>query len=376
MFFPRYILSFHPCGWHEGMAARDVAVRVVKCEMMRNDALVKNIIAKALGALWIFDGLLQLQPAMFGHGFVSNILTPLLSGEPAFLHAIIAFGIQMWNTNTIAANSVAALFQIGIGVLLLFPLADTRFKVGAYVSIVWGLLVWLFGEGAGLLFTGAASLYAGAPGAVIFYIVLAALLLLPQEVSAKLYSKVTAWTLLFGAALQIQPIFWTAAGAQQVAMTSTMEAVPALSALPAYLANIITAHAICSNIILIALPFSLGIALLLRPNRITGTLTLIFLFLIWWIGQDFGQLSSIFYNTPTDPQLSPLLALLLLPLFITVDVTNANRRKFETIFMLLCLFAAIFVLSIIMYGAVVITLQNSPHTSAPSTVPIQMHMSG
>ena len=159
-------------------------------------------------------------------------------------------------------------------------------------------------------------------------------------------------------------------------MTSTMEAVPALSALPAYLANIITAHAICSNIILIALPFSLGIALLLRPNRITGTLTLIFLFLIWWIGQDFGQLSSIFYNTPTDPQLSPLLALLLLPLFITVDVTNANRRKFETIFMLLCLFAAIFVLSIIMYGAVVITLQNSPHTSAPSTVPIQMHMSG
>ncbi len=340
---------------------------------MSNDALVKNIVAKTLGALWIFDGLLQLQPAMFGQDFVSNILTPLLSGEPAFLHTIIALGIQVWNTNTIVANSLAALLQIGIGILLFFPLNDRRFKIGAHTSIVWGLIVWVCGEAAGLLLTGTASLYAGAPGAVLFYALLAVFLLMPDKISAKVYPKVAAWALLFGAALQLQPLFWTTAGSQQVAMASTMESVSALAAAPIYLSNLIASHAFASNIVLIAIPLALGLMILLKPSRITGALTLVFLFLAWWVGQDFGQLTSIFYNTPTDPQLSPLLALCLIPLFITTDLTKENRNKFETTFMILATFAGMFIFGIIMYGVVVITLQNTSPTSAPA--PMQMHMS-
>jgi hypothetical protein len=343
---------------------------------MLNDALVKNIVAKALGALWIFDGLLQLQPAMFGQAFVSNVLTPLLTGEPSFLHAIIALGIQAWDANTIVTNSLAALLQIGIGILLFFPLNDRRFKSGAYISIVWSIVVWLCGEAAGLLLTGTASLYAGAPGAVLFYALLAGFLLVPEKIPSKVYSKVVAWTLLFGAALQLQPVFWSADGSQQVAMASTMESVSAFSAFPTYLSNIIAAHAVESNILLIALPLLIGLALLFKPNRWAGSIALIFLFLIWWIGQDFGQLTSIFYNTPTDPQLSPLLALFLVPLFITTDLTEKNRNTFETTFMILATFAGMFVLGVIMYGVVVITLQNTTPASTPSPAPMQMHMSG
>lgn len=340
---------------------------------MPNDALVKNIIAKTLGALWILDGLLQLQPAMFGAAFPNNVLVPLLSGEPAFLHAIIALGIQAWNTNTIVTDSLAALLQIGIGVLLFFPLSDTRFKVGAYVSIIWSIVVWLCGEGAGLLLTGSASFYAGAPGAVLFYALIAVFLLMPEKISANVYPKVVAWSLFFGALLQLQPLFWTADGSQQVAMASSMESISALAAAPTFLSNVIATYPLTSNVLLIAIPILLGTALIFKPNRITGALALAFLFLTWWIGQDFGQLTSIFYNTPTDPQLSPLLALCLIPLFITHNLNKENEHKYDTATIILGAFGGMLLLGVIMYGVVVTTLQNTSTTPAPASM--QMHMS-
>lgn len=337
---------------------------------MPNDTLAKSIVAKTLGALWILDGLLQLQPAMFGQAFVSNILTPLLSGQPAFLQAIVALGIHAWSANTIIANTLAALLQLSIGILLFFPPTDRRFKIGAYISIGWSIIVWLCGEGAGLLLTGTASLYAGAPGAVLFYALIAAFLLMPEKISAKAYPKIVGWTLLFGAALQLQPLFWTADGSQQVAMASSMEPVSALAAVPTYLSNLIASHAAVSNVLLIALPLLLGLALLFKPNRVTGVPVLVFLFLAWWIGQDFGQLTSIFYNTPTDPQLSPLLALCLAPLFITRDMTTDNKHKYDTGLIIAGTLSGILLLGIVMYGVVVTTLQ---HTS-PAVVPTQMQM--
>lgn len=345
---------------------------IINREEMPNDTLVKNIVAKSLGLLWLLDGLLQLQPAMFGQTFVGNILQPLLPGQPHFMQTVILLGIQAWQVNTVVTNSLAALLQITIGILLLFPLKSSHFKIGAYISIGWGLLVWLCGEGAGSLFTGTASIYAGAPGAVLFYMLLAVLLLMPDRVTAEFYPKAVAWTLFFGAALQLQPVFWSANGAQQVAMASSMEVIPALTTFPTYLLNIISAYPLFSNLILIAIPLCLGIALILRPNRITGSLVLIFLLLIWWIGQDFGQLTAIFTNTPTDPQLSPLLALFLIPLFITTDLTKENEKKFRTAFVVLGMLFGFLVLGAVMYGVVVTTIQNPASTSSP----MQMHMSG
>ncbi len=283
---------------------------------MSNSAFVKNIIAKSLGILWIIDGLLQFQPLMFGQDFINTILTPLLSNQPSFLHALIAFGIWAWGTNTVITNSLAALLQISIGIFLLFPLSDMRFKMGAYTSIVWGLIVWVYGEGAGLLLTGSASFYLGAPGAVLFYVLLAALLLIPEKIEATLFTKIAGWTFIVGSLLQLQPIFWTSDGVRQIAMASTTDPFHALTIFPTYISNILALQATTSNTLLIAIPLCIGIALLIKPNRITGTIALVFLFLTWWVGQDFGLLSTLFTGTPTDPQLSPVLALFLVPLFI------------------------------------------------------------
>jgi hypothetical protein len=43
----------------------------------------------ALGAAWLIDGALQLQPFMFSRGFVTQILEPTARGQPAIVARVI-----------------------------------------------------------------------------------------------------------------------------------------------------------------------------------------------------------------------------------------------------------------------------------------------
>jgi hypothetical protein len=284
---------------------------------MPDSSHVKRVIAKCLGAFWILDGLLQFQPAMFGQDFVTNVLVPNLSAQPHWLYDIVNAGISLWNLNPALNNLGVGSLQIAIGLLLLFPLNDTRFKIGAWISIVWGVVVWFCGEGAGLLLTGVASFYTGAPGAVLLYVVLAALLLVPGKIRLNRLPQIAGWMFIGGALLQLQSAFWTVDGAQGTAMAAMMEPVHVLNAFPILVSNLLGVDPVVSNIILTALLFVFGIAILWKPSRATGIVTLVFLFFVWWIGQDFGMLSTFPTGTATDPQAVPILALFLLPLVLT-----------------------------------------------------------
>jgi hypothetical protein len=143
---------------------------------------------------------------------------------------------------------------------------------------------------------------------------LAALLLVP-EIQNKRYVQIAGAVFLGGALLQLQSAFWTVDGAQGAAMAAMMEPVHALSAFPTYISNLLGIDPILSNWILIAALLVFGIALLWKPNRTVGWLTLIFLFFVWWVGQDFGMLSTFPLGVATDPSTAPLLALFLVPIF-------------------------------------------------------------
>ena len=287
----------------------------------------RNIIAKALAALWLFDGLLQFQPQMFGPSFVTNVLTPVLSNQPGFIDAIVNWGIQLWSTNMVVTDALAALLQCAIGILLFFPLSSKTFKTGLWISIVWGVVVWLCGEGAGQLLTGGASFYTGAPGAVVIYMLIATLLLIPQKVTTDWYPKIAGWIFIIGALLQLQPSLWTVDGAQGNFMVSMMDPLHPVSVLSSALYNLVGLNPMISNLLLVLVLFVIGLALILKPNKITGTITLLFLFFVWWFGQDFGQLSTLFVGTATDPNTAPLLALLLLPLFIDLNPVGLSKTK-------------------------------------------------
>ena len=276
---------------------------------------VRSVIAKCLGALWILDGLLQFQPAMFGQDFVTDVLVPNLSAQPHWMYDVVNCGIYLWNLNPALNDLGAGLLQTAIGLLLLLPISNRWFKFGAWVSIVWGIVVWLCGEGAGQLLTGVASFYTGAPGAVLLYVLLAALLLIP-ELRTRRFVQLGGWLFILGAALQLQSAFWTLDGVQGAAMAAMMEPMHILNAFPIYISNILGLDPVISNWLLVLLPFGVGLALVFKPNRTTGIIALVFLFFVWWVGQDFGMLSTFPTGVPTDPSTAPLLALFLLPLVI------------------------------------------------------------
>jgi hypothetical protein len=135
-----------PTGWRSRLTPRSIQI--------------------ALGWIWILDGVLQFQPAMFGRGFVTNVLLPNAHGQPAplvwsinaFAH-FVAPNIAVWNL-------LFGAVQLLIGVALLFRRTVKPAIVG---TAVWAFGIWWFGEGFGMVLTGTASPLTGAPGAVLLY---------------------------------------------------------------------------------------------------------------------------------------------------------------------------------------------------------------
>jgi hypothetical protein len=281
---------------------------------------IKNILTKFLGAIWLFDGLLQFQPKMFGPAFSSQVLVPLLQNQPSIIQSFVHFGMFLWNTNTVWTDTAAGILQCAIGILLLLPSSKSNIaiKFGLWVSIVWGIIVWIFGEGFGMIFTGSASFYTGAPGAVLAYVLLAILILVPKDFSVKFYAKVLGWSFIFLSILQLQPTFWTSSGIQSL-FTGSGDSFSIVNTFPTYLSQVAGAHSISANILLLLISLILGILLILKPSRISASFGLVFLLLVWWIGQDFGQLTSLISGVPTDPNMAPLFALFLLPLFLNTS---------------------------------------------------------
>src|SRR3984893_19560326 len=83
----------------------------------RNRTVERGIML-VLGFLWILDGVLQLQPAMFTQELSTSVLAANLLGQPIAMTKIINFSIQSFSVNPFLANLVSALVQIFIGLLL------------------------------------------------------------------------------------------------------------------------------------------------------------------------------------------------------------------------------------------------------------------
>ena len=134
--------------------------------------LSRRHIQITLGVLWLLDGALQFQPFMYRQQFVTSVLAPNATGQPALIGRSIAWAVGLVSHHLIVANTAFAVIQVLIGAGLLVRPAV---RPALVASLVWGLAVWWVGEGFGLLLTGHASPATGAPGAVLLYVVIAAL---------------------------------------------------------------------------------------------------------------------------------------------------------------------------------------------------------
>ncbi len=203
---------------------------------MLNKIISRRKVQVALAVLWIFDGFLQLQGRMFTDSFVRHVIAPAAAGQPLVVSGGINFGIHIFLSHAVFFNSLIAIIQLGIGVLIL---RKQTVRLGLILSVFWGLFVWYFGEGLGGMLGGHALLLMGAPGAALLYAVLA-LGVMPQtdrEEQSKgrtpSYWLAFVWAVLWvsGGIYQLLP------GQNSVSSLSKMIAGNAVRA-PGWLANI------------------------------------------------------------------------------------------------------------------------------------------
>jgi hypothetical protein len=267
----------------------------------------KRAIQTALGLIWLLDGALQFQSFMYGPGFIKS-LSGMASGQPHWLGSTLLWGAHTIQSHQVLYNTLAALIQIAIGFGILYRRTT---KQALVFSFVWALAVWWFGEAFGMLFTNAANPLTGAPGAVLLYVFIGAVVW-PNARPGGLLGR-TGARILWGQLWCLMGALWLLgvnSGAN--ATYGLIKAAPAgmgwLASLQTTFADVSKGHGLIVSVVLAAVSISIGLAVALnwRPRtflRIAITLNLVY----WIVGQGAG---GILAGGATDPNAGPLFVLL------------------------------------------------------------------
>jgi cytochrome oxidase Cu insertion factor (SCO1/SenC/PrrC family) len=273
----------------------------------------RRLLRIGFGTLWLFDGLLQAQPAMAA-GLPSGVIKPAAAASPAWVQHIVNWAGTSWSFHPVQAGAAAVWIQVGLGAWLIAAPAGRASRLAGAASAIWGLLVWAFGEAFGGLFAPGLSFLLGAPGAVLFYSAAGLLLALPEERwrTAALGRQILATLGIFVAAMAVLQAwpgrgFWqgTAHGKPGTiaAMAQSMSGTPQprfLSALVSDFGSFDAGHGFAVNLAVVILLAAIGIALLtgklglMRPALV---LLLAVCLADWVLVQDLGFLGGL----GTDP---------------------------------------------------------------------------
>ncbi len=128
----------------------------------------RRLLRIGFGAIWVLDGLLQLQPQMV-LGLPTDVVSPTVSSAPSWFVGWVTFGTNAWLRHPVTAASATVWLQLGLGLWLIVANRGWLSRSAGIVSGAWALTVWIFGNGMGGLFVAPISWMTGAPGAVLFY---------------------------------------------------------------------------------------------------------------------------------------------------------------------------------------------------------------
>ncbi len=289
----------------------------------------------ALGLLWVLDGVLQLQPAMFGRGFVATVLIPSAAGNPAVVAGPIVSIADFLAPHIALWNALFALTQLLIGLGLL---VRRTVRAALVASFVWSLAVWWLAEGLGGLLTGRASPLNGAPGAVLLYLFVG-LVAWPKRDELRVSGPISAaahgllgerctricWGILWvgSAGLLLQPVNLSPSALGSVFSAAASGQPGWLSAMVARVGGALMPDAVPLSVGLAIVMCVVGIGVVLDWHN-TGLLSLavVVSLAIWILGEGMG---GILTGTGTDPNTGPLLVLAALALYRPADA--AVRRE-------------------------------------------------
>lgn len=273
-----------------------------------------------LGAIWLIDAALQLQPFMFGRAFVTEVIAPNETGQPGFVAAPIKLIAHLIEPRIALFNLFAVTIQALIGIGLIYR---PTVKPALATSFAWALSVWWMGEGLGGLFTGTASPLTGAPGAAILYVV-AGLIAWPRSCPQTGRTAAggllgergarTAWAVIWlgSAALWLLPAN-RADAAVHDAIANAPSGARWLSSLQSTVAAAAAGHGIAIAVGAASLSAAVGLSILLArwaksALAISTAIALVYLV----IGQGIG---GILTGSGTDPGTGPLILLLAVAIY-------------------------------------------------------------
>ncbi|MBV8221604.1 MAG: hypothetical protein JO325_24330 [Solirubrobacterales bacterium] len=270
--------------------------------------------------IWLIDGALQLQPFMFGRGFVTQIIAPNEVDQPGFFAGPIRLAAHLIEPRMVMFNLFAATIQLLIGIGLIYR---PTVKAALLTSFGWALGIWWIGEGLGGLFTGHASPLTGAPGAALLYL-LAGLIAWPRDRSRTATTAAggllgergarIAWALLW---LGFAALWLLPANRSDTAVHDAIANAPSgsrwLSSIESTAAAAAAGHGVPIALSAAILSAAIGLAVLLaacpKPTLVLSTAIALGYFVV---GQGLG---GVLTGSGTDPGTGPLIALLAVSIY-------------------------------------------------------------
>jgi cytochrome oxidase Cu insertion factor (SCO1/SenC/PrrC family) len=140
----------------------------------------RMLLRVGFGLLWIFDGLLQAQPAMVV-GLPSQVIKPGAESSPLWVQHLTNWAGTSWSYHPVQAAAAAVWIQIGIGCWMVAARRGRWSQLAALAGVAWGLVVWVFGEAFGEILAPGLTWLFGAPGAALLYSAAGALIALPER---------------------------------------------------------------------------------------------------------------------------------------------------------------------------------------------------
>lgn len=283
---------------------------------VRPDA--RRTLQLVLAAIWLLDGVLQLQNYFFTRAFGSKFIPAVAAGNPSIVARPIIWAGSLIEHQPVLADSMFALIQIGIGLGIAWR--PTR-KLALGASIAWACGVWWIGEGLGGVLNGTADPANGAPGAVVIYALLA-VLLWPREdthIDRSFPAAMglgAAWARALWLVLWGSLAYFAVAGSNSSSQglhnifASMSSGEPRWASwLDRDAANLVAHSGLALSIVLAGLlaAVALGVYLPRRFGNATIVLAIVLALGFWVVGENFG---SLFTGSGTDVNSGPLLILI------------------------------------------------------------------
>src|ERR1022692_247525 len=144
------------------------------------EAAARRLLRLSFGLLWIFDGILQAQPAMAA-GLPGKVIAPVAATSPGWVRELVNWAGTAWSYHPVQASTATVWIQVGIGIWMLAASRGPWSRLAGAAGLAWGLVVWVFGEAFGGVLAPGLTVLFGAPGAALFYCLAGALVALPDQ---------------------------------------------------------------------------------------------------------------------------------------------------------------------------------------------------